>query len=195
MKLFPLLSLFSVLPLSAQHLTDARWSDDSLHLGFSLVEDRKAGSDYAIWATPVLTDTKGHRLDLPVSIFRGKRNQRLHERQQFYQPQTLRPLPVQGKACEGALGDTIDYQLSFDRRTYPWLWEDSNRLDALREAEGCCQVDSLPLPVPWHNCSTAHPSSPCCCLWRTIRVRRANFNATIPCCNTSRNTVPTTTPA
>ena len=144
MKLFPLLSLFSVLPLSAQHLTDARWSDDSLHLGFSLVEDRKAGSDYAIWATPVLTDTKGHRLDLPVSIFRGKRNQRLHERQQFYQPQTLRPLPVQGKACEGALGDTIDYQLSFDRRTYPWLWEDSIRLDALREAEGCCQVDSLP---------------------------------------------------
>lgn len=144
MKLFPLLSLFSVLPLSAQHLTDARWSDDSLHLGFSLVEDRKAGSDYAIWATPVLTDTKGHRLDLPVSIFRGKRNQQLHERQQFYQPQTLRPLPVQGKACEGALGDTIDYQLSFDRRTYPWLWEDSIRLDALREAEGCCQVDSLP---------------------------------------------------
>lgn len=144
-----LLSTFgSAAVLSAQQLTQTEWSADSVTLTYRLSESALAGSDYAVWNLPVLTDTKGDTLALSPSVFRGKRNRRYAERTAFYGSASAREVAAScalryPDPAERALGDTLEVRRTFFRKDHPWLWEDLITLRSQREREGCCRIDSL----------------------------------------------------
>lgn len=127
----------------------AEWSRDLLRLSFTLCEsDSAAGSDYAVVATPRLTDGVGDTLMLSPVTFRGKRNIHYVERTRFFGN------APQASTSELPLGSSTMFTSEIKRTDYPWLWSSpAVCIDVKREREGCCNVvDLSPSPL----CSTRY---------------------------------------
>ena len=117
-----------------------QWQDStSLRLAFTVTDGKGIGSNYSVWATPMLTNGRGDTLRLGSTVFRGKRNARLTDRARYYGE----PVP-QPSGYELPAGATADYAVTISRADAPWLWQGRVSLDTQREREGCCEVESLP---------------------------------------------------
>ncbi|WP_300693325.1 hypothetical protein [uncultured Bacteroides sp.] len=136
--IIPLIALLTwmCLPAAADNVR-TEWIDSTqVKIAYSLTGN--AERNYAICATPVLTDRQGHSLSLPGAVFRSKANRRYVERGRLYgteQPAVTR---------EPASGDTLHCEQLISRTDVPWLWQGPVRLDVQREREGCCQVEEMP---------------------------------------------------
>ena len=117
-----------------------QWQDStSLRLAFTVTDGKGIGSNYSVWATPMLTNGRGDTLRLGSTVFRGKRNARLTDRARYYGE----PVP-QPSGYELPAGATADYAVTISRADAPWLWQGRVSLDTQREREGCCDVEPQP---------------------------------------------------
>ena len=117
-----------------------QWQDStSLRLAFTVTDGKGIGSNYSVWATPMLTNGRGDTLRLGSTVFRGKRNARLTDRARYYGE----PVP-QPSGYELPAGATADYAVTISRADAPWLWQGRVSLDIQREREGCCDVEPQP---------------------------------------------------
>ena len=117
-----------------------QWQDStSLRLAFTVTDGKGIGSNYSVWATPMLTNGRGDTLRLGSTVFRGKRNARLTDRARYYGE----PVP-QPSGYELPAGATADYAVTISRADAPWLWQGRVSLDTQREQEGCCDVEPQP---------------------------------------------------
>ncbi len=115
------------------------WRDSTaLSLAFSLAEGRNVGSDYSVWAMPMLTNGRGDTLRLSPSVFRGKRNRRYTDRARFFGD------APKAASREVAAGQAVPYSVTLTRAEAPWLWQGRISVDAQREGEGCCEVEQMP---------------------------------------------------
>lgn len=131
------------------------WGRDSLRLYFTLCEEAKAaGSDYAVVATPRLTDGAGDTLLLSPVTFRGRRNMRYVTRTRFFGN------APQASTDELPLGSSVTRTTVVRRGEAPWLWSSpSVSIDVKREREGCCDVVDMP-PVALASTNYVVPFTP-----------------------------------
>lgn len=115
------------------------WQDSTrVRLVFTLNEGKDLGSDYSVWAMPMLTNGRGDTLRLEPAVFRGKRNMRYTDRARYFGD------APQASDKEVAAGQPVEYAVVIDRTDAPWLWNGRIDLDAARESEGCCEVEPMP---------------------------------------------------
>ena len=111
--IIPLIALLTwmCLPAAADNVR-TEWIDSTqVKIAYSLTGN--AERNYAICATPVLTDGQGHSLSLPGAVFRSKANRRYVERGRLYgteQPAVTR---------EPASGDTLHCEQLISRTDVP----------------------------------------------------------------------------
>lgn len=122
---------------SAQTPYEATWTESELRLSLPLTEAKGQGSDYAVWATPVLTSAEGDTLRLAPAVFRGKRNKKYVERGRYFGTESS------VASCEAMVGDTVVVASTVSRSEAPWLWTRRATLAKEREREGCCNVEPM----------------------------------------------------
>ena len=121
-----------------------QWQDStSLRLAFTVTDGKGIGSNYSVWATPMLTNGRGDTLRLGSTVFRGKRNMRYVARQRYYGTMDA------AEGNEVSAGTAVNYDVNISRAEHPWLWDGKVNVGAERTKEGCCDV--IPLPGIVHH--------------------------------------------
>lgn len=139
--------LFAVLVCAAASAggVTVEWKDSTrVRIMFPLTDGAGMGGNYAVCVTPVLTGGQGDSLRLHPVMFRGKANRRYMERGRLYGTEPP------ASARELAAGDTVCYEAVVSRKDAPWLWQGRVEVGALREKDGCCEVEPLPARAIGH---------------------------------------------
>lgn len=135
----------------------AEWTAQNLRLSFSLKEAKGEGSAYAVFDTPRITTAEGDTLLLESMAFRGKKNMKYVERERHFagkkhrktndrMARKLQSSPKSWLAPSGkemAIGETAEYNVNISRKSAPWLWNRTARLEVKREKDGCCSTQEL----------------------------------------------------
>lgn len=135
----------------------AEWTAQNLRMSFSLKEAKGEGSAYAVFDTPRITTAEGDTLLLESMVFRGKKNMRYVERERHFagkkrgktndrMARKLQSSPKSWLATSGkemAIGETAEYNVNISRKSAPWLWSRTARLEVKREKDGCCSTQEL----------------------------------------------------
>lgn len=127
----------------AQDSLKVEWTDSTqVRISMPFTESKDFGSNYAVVATPILTNAQGDTLSLEPVIFRGKRNMKYVDRARYFGTDSAQR-SLRKASREAMLGDTLMYEATFSRAEHPWLWNGRVTVDALREKDGCCNVENL----------------------------------------------------